>query len=102
MAAVTRWKTKDNAWHLACSLGRVTDRFGYKEISMMKTLVLLMATLFALSAVAIADETPAASAPAGTAATAATGSNDGSSSIVKQSAKKKKKKKKKHHTTGAK
>src|SRR5579885_191393 len=93
-AALTRRKSKDNAWHLPCSdTYRQIDCLQTKEIR-MKKLVLMMATLFALSAVAVADETPStSSAPAG--ATAATSTSSGTSSIVKQSAKKKKKKKKK-------
>jgi len=63
---------------------------------MKMTLIATLATLFAFSAVAIADETPGATAvPANTAATAGT-TDSGSSHIVKHSAKKKKKKKKKH------
>ena len=65
---------------------------------MTKTLIVMMATLFAFSAVALADETPAANsgAPAATEVTAATANT---SPIVKHSAKKKKKKKKKRHTS---
>jgi hypothetical protein len=64
---------------------------------MTKTLIVTMATLFALSAVALADESPAANtgAPGATEVTAASANT---SPIVKHSAKKKKKKKKKHHT----